>query len=148
MAGSKPRLSVKAESLDELKGIPEVSDRESEGVPIGGDLHDYRQQHQINTLQSAQAELSERVDLHTLRKIYSGRLFILVVFWVATVWGALLLQGFSGLPWWPFYVFQLSDAVLIAYITSTTASVLGLFGIAAYWMFGGKKSTAKATKES
>lgn len=56
-------------------------------------------------------------------------LFILVVLWIVSIPGLLLLVGYR------YGGFVLSDAVIIAYITSTTVSVLGLFHIAARWLF-------------
>ncbi|KDD42468.1 hypothetical protein L529_0530 [Bordetella bronchiseptica MBORD901] len=63
------------------------------------------------------------------------------------VWIVVVLQGFRGIPQQWGSIFALSDAVIIAFITSTTASVLGLYGIAAYWLFGnGKKKPIPADK--
>lgn len=42
--------------------------------------------------------------------------------------------------------FHLSDTIIISIITSTTATVIGLFGIAAYWLFGNGET--KARKQS
>ena len=44
--------------------------------------------------------------------------------------------------------FKLNDSVLIAFITSTTATILGLYGIAAYWLFGKKKSKKHDKKKT
>ena len=49
--------------------------------------------------------------------------------WLGSVALLLLLQGLKVWGFW------LSDKVIIAYITSTTVSVLGLFHIAAKWLF-------------
>jgi len=49
--------------------------------------------------------------------------------WLGSVAVLLLMVGFH------MWGFNLSDKVIIAYITSTTVSVLGLFHIAAKWLF-------------
>jgi hypothetical protein len=56
-------------------------------------------------------------------------LFVLAVFWLFSVIGILVLEGFHPRN------FALADKVIITYITSTTASVLGLFIIGAKWLF-------------
>ncbi|HXL79381.1 MAG TPA: hypothetical protein VN951_00780 [Pyrinomonadaceae bacterium] len=61
-------------------------------------------------------------------------LFILVILWVVSIPGLLLIVGYH------YRDFNLSDSVIIAYITSTTVSVLGLFHIAARWLFSSKTS--------
>lgn len=114
-------------------------------------LTDFRQQYEIQKLQEEirgiAAAVARDADLHSLRKYYSFGLFVLVLVWVLTVWVFLLLQGVGVTPRYPDWAFKLSDPVLIAYITSTTASILGLFGIAAYWLFGKPKVPHSDGKE-
>lgn len=109
-------------------------------------LTDIRQEFEIRHLAHQVDQLQEQMrqdaDRHRLRKNYSFALFGLVVAWVVIVWAIILLQGIGSTPKYPNWKFRLSDAVLIAFITSTTASVLGLFGIAAYWLFGTPKPKA------
>ena len=65
------------------------------------------------------------------RKTYAGRIFRLLIVWLAVVGSILLLHGFS-----PFTRFNnLSDAVLMTLIGSTTASVVGIFVIVAKYLF-------------
>jgi len=88
-------------------------------------------------------------EIHELRKQHASRLFGLTVCWIVVLWGVLMLQGFGK---WPLafcnYVgmaFSLSNTVLVAFMTTTTATVLGLYGIAAYWLYGnGGKLPPKA----
>lgn len=90
-------------------------------------------------------------EIHGLRKNHAWLLFWLTVFWVVVVWFVLLLQGFG--QWFipipsnfKYISFELSDAALIAFMTTTTTTVLGLYGIAAYWLYGngnGKKRHPK-----
>jgi hypothetical protein len=83
------------------------------------------------------------------RKRYAERAFWLVCGWIIMMLLILLLQGFlghgkhdiSGQAWGISYtiternLFFLSDAVLIALITGTTASVLGLFTFVMSYLF-------------
>lgn len=61
--------------------------------------------------------------------LFVPALFVVTLFWL----------GFIGyLIWWAAFhkeLFGLSDAVLIALITTTTATVLGLFHYANRWLF-------------
>jgi len=81
---------------------------------------------QVDRLQD---ELEEARDLHGLRKTYTGRLFWLIVVWLGIVVVFVALTGAWKAR------FSLSDAVLIAFITSTTLSVLGLFVLVAKWLY-------------
>ncbi len=80
-------------------------------------------------LQELQKKYTEGHDLHDTRKEYAAKLFWLIVGWLSVVVMFVLLSGFH------FYGFALSEKVLIAFITSTTVSVLGLFIVAAKWLF-------------
>jgi len=123
----------------------------STGLSPSDHLTDIRQQYELAEiaagLKAVEARLTRDEDLHTLRKRYSIALFGLVCVWVLTVWVVLTLQGLGKLPWLGGWTFSLSDTVLIAYITSTTASILGLFGIAAYWLFGKPKAAEDNAKK-
>lgn len=76
-------------------------------------------------------------------------LFTLTIIWIVFIWIILILQGFKGYPFqqtshiYDFLEFQLSDTVLIAFMTTTTTTVLGLYGIGAYWLFKGKQEDNK-----
>ena len=76
-----------------------------------------------------QSKLEEAEDLHKVRKRFTNRLFWLIVFWLLAVVGFIALAGLHVRG------FTLSDAVIVAFITSTTVSVLGLFLIPAKWLF-------------
>lgn len=65
------------------------------------------------------------------RRPYAKRIFLLVVFWLASIILLLLLQGFLG----PRGRFNLSDSVLIAVATTTTASVTALLVVVARYLF-------------
>lgn len=76
------------------------------------------------------AELASFTQDITERKKYAGRVFWLVVFWLLAVGAMLFMQGLKSC-----FSFQLSDTVLITAITTTTASVVGIFLIVANYLF-------------
>lgn len=87
-------------------------------------------------------------DIHGMRMSHSKFLLALALAWIFVILAVVLLQGFG--QWFtPLYdgykyiPFKLSDTVVIAFITSTTATVLGLYGIAAYWLYGKPKQEGK-----
>lgn len=75
-------------------------------------------------------EIIHTKHLHYVRLSLLGSLFVLVVLWLISVGVLLLVNGFGSL-----LSFHLSDKVIMTYIGSTTVSVLGLFHIAAKWLF-------------
>lgn len=88
-------------------------------------------------------ELKEARDLHELRKTYTTKLFWLIVGWLLVVVLYVFLAAAFGNH------FKLSDSVLIAFITSTTVSVLGLFIVVAKWLFPSiQKDEAEKKKTS
>lgn len=65
------------------------------------------------------------------RKSYANKIFTLVCGWLFAMILLVALSGFGTRSGW----FQLSDSTLIALITTTTVSVLGLFTIVANYLF-------------
>jgi H+/Cl- antiporter ClcA len=91
-------------------------------------------------------------DIHGMRMSHSRLLLGLALIWIFVILGVVLLQGFGQwfTPLSDGYVhipFKLSDTVVIAFITSTTATVLGLYGIAAYWLYGKPKQEEKPSSK-
>ncbi|NHN67454.1 hypothetical protein G7W60_06360 [Pseudomonas fluorescens] len=89
-------------------------------------------------------------EIHGLRVVHAWLLFGLTIVWIFVIWIVILFQGFGRwfvpmLPGFEALHFKLSDAVLIAFMTTTTATVLGLYGIAAYWMYGRPKTVEGKT---
>jgi hypothetical protein len=68
-------------------------------------------------------------ELHATRKQYVGRLFWLITVWLLIVIALVILTATLK------DVFSLDTSVLIAFITSTTVSVIALFVIVAKWLF-------------
>jgi hypothetical protein len=64
-----------------------------------------------------------------LRRDYARDVFKLIVFWLAFVGLIVLLQGFKLLG------YILADSVMIALITTTTASVIGILLIVVRYLF-------------
>ena len=91
-------------------------------------------------------------DLHSFRKVILVALFILVVGWLASVVIAVWLSGHYGneqyLATKPTFVFKLSDPVLVAFISSTTVSVIGIFVIAAKWLFPASAPNGNSKKNT
>ena len=80
-----------------------------------------------NALEKAQHELHVERTMLEERRIYAEKLFMLSVVWTIFIGAFLVAAGLGNL--------RVSDSVLIALITTTTANVLGLFYIVAKWLF-------------
>ena len=93
---------------------------------LGLSLREHRELHEIETLKQ---RLKEAVDVHKLRVEYTRKIFTLVCTWLGCVVVCVLFSGFN------FGHFRLADSVLIAFITSTTVNVVGLFIVVAKWMY-------------
>lgn len=63
------------------------------------------------------------------RKKYAICIFVLVAVWLALMGSIILLQGFT------IYRFTLSENVLIAVVTTTTAGVVGLLLVVVKYLF-------------
>jgi hypothetical protein len=116
--------------VEALAELPEAIAVESEGVQPSDEqaglnaLQTERLQIECDRLRD---ELDESKDVHALRKEYIPKLFKLILAWLVSV---LVFIALTAVGW-----FHLSDGVLIAFITSTTVSVIGIFLIAAHWLF-------------
>ncbi len=120
----------------------EIPAPEAEGSSpdLSIDLEQYRFQFQLDCLEAQLSQLNEN---HKLRLSYTGRIFWLVIGWLVAVVSSIALSGFS------FHGFRLSDGVIIAFITSTTVNVVGLFVIVAKWMYptGSSPDSAEALEK-
>jgi hypothetical protein len=100
------------------------------------ELKNDKQEIENNDLKNA-SEMATQ--LHDLRVNKFDTLFSLVKTWLIFVIIVLVFSAIAGsqpliIRSWS-VVFKLSDAVLITFITTTTLTVLGLFVIAAKWLF-------------
>ncbi len=132
---------------EELNGS---TDEDVDGKSLDAVRADYEKRELKERIAKAEQENKHNADIHELRRKHMGRLFTLTVVWIGIVWLVVLLQGFGR--WfllWPNEIpgeskilpFKLDSTVIVAFMTSTTATVLGLYGIAAYWLFGKNKPT-------
>lgn len=116
-------------------------------------LDDFKFQRLQTEIDDLSQQLCERRDLHSIRTKHAWLLFGLTIGWVGVIWLVVLLQGFgqwflpfpAPSPDEKYLPFTLSNTVIVAFMTSTTATVLGLYGIAAYWLYG-KKPPVKSDK--
>lgn len=137
----------------EIEVVPEdvgpsksSSSQKAEDPDPGRSLDDYKYKRLETEIEDLSQQLSERKDLHSIRTKHAWLLFGLTVGWVGVIWLVVLLQGFGQwfLPWpapgpdEAYLKFNLSNTVIVAFMTSTTTTVLGLYGIAAYWLYGKK----------
>ncbi len=84
----------------------------------------------IKNTQASDEVLRQR-DYHDLRNEYIPKLYQLIVVWLVFVALCVIASGLGFM--------KLSDAVLIAFITTTTATVISLFVIVAKWLFPSKE---------
>jgi len=94
---------------------------------VKAEARDLDEQRQILELRSLGQDIGER------RK-YANRSFNLIVSWLAIVLYIVLAQGF-GVGLFNYGRFALSDAVLIALITTTTGSIIGIVLIVMRYLF-------------
>jgi hypothetical protein len=113
-----------------------TQDLQADEAPMP-DMSDDLQEHKLAfELASLHQKILEAQDTHQLRLDYAKKLFSLVCFWLLCV---VVAVGLSGFKWCGF---QLSESVLIAFITTTTVNVVGLFIVVAKWLFPDVKSKA------
>jgi hypothetical protein len=120
---------------------------------------------------SRRRESARESDLHKIRKHYTAYLFLMTVLWLASVLTFVALTGLKTIITIPVFTgsetvlqrvsvntasicggcwgfsFELSEKVLIAFITSTTASVIGIFIIVAKWLFPPRGKDEVGTKK-
>jgi len=123
------------EGIDETKLNPELSQAEE---------LDFKEQVEIERRIAEVEGLNQDI---RERKKYARKIFRLIVFWVAGVFLILMCQGFLShsdstfavdTPWLKLtskLTFSLSDSVLIAVVSGTTASVIGIFIVVANYLF-------------
>lgn len=153
---SSPRDSLLNLSADELykKLAPSAAAVAEKAASEEGDglIERERQQLEIEQLRTknraaTDANTRER-HLHCTRIVTLIALFALVVVWLSFVIKAIWLCAHYGnepyVSTHPGNTFQISDQVLIAFITSTTVSVIGIFLIAAKWLFPQNGGTSSA----
>ena len=92
-------------------------------------LQSVDQQRLANT--AAEDGIIRQREIAALQDLYIPKLYWMMVYWLVFVAAVVVTVGFFT----AFGVVPLTDAVLIALITTTTATVLGIFIIVAKWLF-------------
>lgn len=84
-------------------------------------------------LEDSREELENKKQNRSQRKTYANKLFMFLCVYMALVFLVLFFCGFSLLG------FTLSDTVLVALITTTTANVIGIFAFVVRYLFYSKQ---------
>ena len=109
--------------IDEQRAPPPSSDDKTEKERSRFD----RARQEI-TIQGLQQDIRER-------EKYASRIFRLVVCWLSSILLIVIAQGVRW-PWMSRYIgFDLPESVLIALVTTTTASVVGILLIVTRYLF-------------
>lgn len=154
--GDEPGQQRPSEAQDALKRLLEATrDRiqpPSDPPPNQADKK-YRQERDFLEREKKKQQLEDREheahvsgieQYHKNRKRYTGRIFWLMVAWMVCVLAILVASGIArpeqpegrDLAWHDWLVsFELSEAILLALIGSTSANVIGLFVIVARFLF-------------
>jgi len=95
-------------------------------------------------------ELNSLIQDRKERKAFSSKLFIMLIIFLSSSLGILIMSGFED-----YIDFKLSDAVLITLLTTTSANVIGIFLFVVRYLFKanvchkcGMKITQKQTIEA
>ena len=103
------------------------------------------QEHEVIQLgQQLSTPESRDAEIHTWREKYAHRIFCVIVVWLFCDVGLVLLYGFGQAKW---ILFLAKDTVIIAFITSTTVAVLGLFAIVMRWLYPSSDSKQPLPKD-
>lgn len=126
----------------EEQHTPEDSQKEKEQVNPNASLEDIKQNYEIEELKEIVQGRRHADEVHKMRKKFAPYLFGLVCFWLVVVSISVFLSGFA------LWGFNLSDKVIITFIATTTANVLGLFYVVAKWLYpnGDGKSQEKKNR--
>ena len=114
----QPDLRLLREEIDSAAGTA------SAGTFVSNEQLDFYRRWQQECLWQARQDRQDR-------KAYATRIFWLVCLWLSVIVALVVLQGFLGQSGW----FSLSDSVLIAVATSTTASVTALLVVVVRFLF-------------
>jgi hypothetical protein len=90
-----------------------------------------REELELDQLREIVRQLHQNIEE---RRRYAGRLFGVMVGWLVVVGYVVLAQGF-GVGLHAYGRFHLADSVVIALITTTTATVIGVFLTVANYLF-------------
>ncbi|MFL6373346.1 MAG: hypothetical protein ACJ73D_01645 [Pyrinomonadaceae bacterium] len=140
------------EAIVKQIGLAAASERSKPSVTKDGLAAAERAQLEIERLRIEVSDLQAKVDrdsaLHSLRTEYVPKLYRIIKYWIILV-AIVVVVSCTSLPFFnnpacPSCIsFRLSENVLIAFITSTTATVVGLFYLVAKWLYPADKPVDK-----
>lgn len=113
---------------------PDCLGVEEENAFKKGDYDDYQKRYIEIVLDNLEKEAE-------LRKKEFKKLSYIAIGWTITIILITITQGFGAFPiqfftgTFSYLKFNLSDGAYIALVTTTTATILGLYTIAAYWLY-------------
>lgn len=174
MSQLRNRLSENTQAINQLRegetNLPSspidgiTTDLDSQNELAAQQLSDESKTLEQISIKIAQMRMEHEKEEHSLRKKYLNFLSKITIYWLGLITTVSWLQGFKNpfllsvyikpeyLEKFPFYFsigeFQLTNPAFIALITTTTATILGLYTIAAIWLYKGKREEEKPKKES
>ncbi|HEY7772566.1 MAG TPA: hypothetical protein VIC26_05270 [Marinagarivorans sp.] len=87
-------------------------------------------------------ELEFKKEEHSQRIKYAKRIYTLIVAWLVFIGFVVICSGLKVLL---YEYFELSDKVIITLLTTTTVTVIGLFGTVLKYLFGRQPNRGSAT---
>lgn len=107
---------------------------EEENAFKNADYDDYQKRYIEIVLDNLEKEaVLRKKEFKKLSRIAIGWTITLILITVAQGFGAFPIQFFTGT--FSYLKFNLSNETYIALVTTTTATILGLYSIAAYWLY-------------
>ena len=141
---------MKAGGIDLVDAIPDVDgvaeSSAEDKIDLSQDLERLELRTRVTAVEKLEHGLIEERSMLTQRKIYAFALLGLSVVWLCFI--GKFMWHFGEVTVAPkvaggLEIKPVSDAVIIALITTTTINVLGLFYIVARWLFPQKATTDK-----
>lgn len=141
--------------LSEASSVPQVVVEERQSLPnvqvsIPQDqLTSLLVQREEEALKQTKQQTQHTEEIHDTRKTYTQKLYRINLWWIIVVAAYVF---FTGVRFPHFndpncqeicFAFTLSENILIAFITSTTATVIGIFIIVANWLYPSARKEAK-----
>lgn len=108
---------------------PVIPDASAADGTVDAETENYEESAKAEDIKRLRAENKQRKQDRKERRKYAGRIFCLISIWLGMMGAIILLQGFSVLG------FKLETTVLVTTVSTTTASVLGIFLIVANYLF-------------
>jgi len=98
---------------------------------IGQAAQNQQEESRRLSLQAEKDRIARDSEIHSWRRDYAVRVYKVIIAWLISDVVLVLLYGFGEQ-----YKFFLPDkSVIIAFITSSTVTVIGLFAIVMRWLF-------------